>query len=304
MALAGGDPAAAQRELARARKLNPLGFAVREAETQALLATGEFKQAVGVAGRALDLTPADPNSHYLVGTALLAAGESDAAADRFLAAVELAPATQLRYYAGLLDALRGGKRYAELRWRYVEVLDRFPPSRVLALEARCLAPGDRYLLARMSRMIALLPPAAAAPGTLEDAAELASRLSVPDDRGICTIGGPPGRRSPELAASSFWRALATGGGRAALQFLRPDVRQALASSEPLLAELNRIPRGRVAWIAALRGGEREASFDYEVALETGDGRFALRCASSAATFSPDGWFLNQIPRLIGGPCQL
>jgi O-antigen ligase len=303
-ALAAGDPAVAQRELAWARRLNPLSFAVHEALAHAFLAAGETGAAVNVAGRTLALAPKDPNRHYLAGAALLADGRPDAAADRFLAAVELAPDTQLRYHAGLLDALRQGKRHAELRWRYAQALDRFSPSRVLAPEARCLAPGDRYLLARMARIIALLPRAGAPPGEFEQAAELASRLAVPDDRGICTHEGRSGQRSPESAASSYWRALAAQGGRAALQFIRPDIRQALEESELLLAELNRLPRGRVTGVAALRGGEREASFEYEVALETGDGRFTLRCASSVATLSHEGWFLTLIPRLSRDACPL
>ena len=67
---------------------------------------------------------------------------------------------------------------------------------------------------------------------------------------------------------SFWRALADGGWPQAEQFLTPELRASRPGDEssPWQGE-ERPRRAHVAWIAALQGGEPQASLRFEVEFE-------------------------------------
>lgn len=300
-ALASRDASAARAELARAYRFNPVSFAVHEALVRALLASGAAGEAVGVAERAVSLAPADPNSQHLAGLALLAAGRPHGAAERFLAAVELAPATQLRFHAGLVEALIQGKQYREARWRYAQAIERFSPSRVTAMDGRCLAPGDRYLLARLSRVVAPLYREAGLAALAAEVDETGKRLAAPDDRGICTFEDGSANRSPELALIGFWRALGAKGPSAGEPPWR-QARPAIRGELPPMARPSGTRQVHVARIESLTGGEREVSVEYEIAVVEGDAQ-ARRCASSVLRRAREGWFLASPPQLSPTPCS-
>jgi O-antigen ligase len=291
-ALAEGNAAAAGAALAWTLRLNPLSFAAHQGLTQALLSAGKTGEAVALAGAAARLAPRDPNGHYLAGTALLSAGQYAAATDRFLTALELAPATQLRFHASLVEALCRGGRLREARWRVAQALEIFSEARVTAMGARCLVPGDRYLLARMGRL--------AAQGAPESAPPVAARLGLPDDRGICTYQGSPDRRSPERAVVEFWRVLAAQGEAAADRFLLPRGRETAPS--PARPGLGRLPLAAVVRIAALDGGERAVRLEYELEIAAGPLAGQRRCAQTPLRFTPAGWFLADLPRIAPEPC--
>ena len=299
-ALAAGDLVAASGDLTWALRLNPVGYAAHEMLTRSLLASGATGEAVGIARRAVRLAPTDPNSRYLAGAALLAAGKPDAAAEQFLAAVERAPATQLRFHAGLVEALIQEKRSTEARWRYAQTLERFSPARVTADEARCLAPGDRYLLARLSRIIAPLYREAGLAALAEQTDAEGARLAVPDERGICTDQGRPANRSPELALIHFWRTVGDRERSAAGQSPSRKPDPALQGGPSQMG-----PGGtrtvRVARIEGLTGGEREVTVEYEAVFGEGeaDGR---RCATSVLQFTREGWVVAAPPRISSKPC--
>ncbi len=301
-ALAAGDAVTASDDLTWALRLNPVGYAAHEMLTRSLLASGATGEAVGIARRAVRLAPTDPNSRYLAGATLLAAGKPDAAAEQFLAAVERAPATQLRFHAGLVEALIQEKRSTEARWRYAQTLERFSPDRVTADEARCLAPGDRYLLARLSRIIAPLYREAGLAALAEQADAEAARLAVPDARGICTDQGRPANRSPELALIHFWRNVGDGGRLAGGQSPSRTPDPTLQDRPGLQMASPGGPPVRVARIERLTGGEREVTVEYEVAWLEGDIRVS-RCAMSQLHFTREGWLLARLPVIFKTGCQ-
>lgn len=270
-ALTWGDSAAARADLERALVWNPLSYPAREGLTRALLAAGEAGRAAEVASQTTRLAPRDPNGHHLLGEALLAGGRFGPAEARFERAVELAPAAQLRFHAGLVEAAALGGHAAEARWHYRQALARFSPDRVLADEARCLAPGDRYLLARMGRLVAPLYLEAGQAESARQAAAEAERLARPDPRGICVTRGRPGRRSPEEALVAYWES-------------RGDS-----------------VRARLVRIAFLAGGEWEAVVGHQLSFQSDRGE-TLRCGVARLRFTPEGWILAGHPRLAPVPC--
>jgi len=226
------------------------------------------------------------------------------AEDRFRAAVDLAPSAQLRFHAALVEAAANAGRGAEARFQYDRAIAIFTEERVLNVEARCLMPGDRYLLARMSRI------AARAFGEVGDSSrqqrilERARRLAQPDPRGICITRGRAGQTSPEAAMDSFWRALADGGWPQAEQFLSPGLRASRPGDESSPWQGEERPRGaHVAWIAALQGGEPHASLRFEVEFEIAPDSRVGRCAQADLRLIRDNWFIDKLPVLEPASCQ-
>ena len=219
--LAAGSPASAERDLTWASRLNPLSYPALYWLAWARRQSEDTPGAMTIAERTLRIAPEDPNTHALAGDMALAAGRWEAALGHFQHAVDRAPAAQLRFHAGLLDAAAAAGKPAEALRAYARALSLFTEERVLGREARCLAPGDRYLLARMSRVAAHLYPQDANPEVPRAVVARADRLSQPDPRGICASGGRVGQTSPEAAIVSFWTAWNDGGFPAAERYLLP-----------------------------------------------------------------------------------
>ncbi len=303
-ALAAGETTAAQHQLAWALRLNPLSFSGHQWMARARIQSGDLVEAVAISERAVRIAPSDPNSLFLAGEVAAAAGRWDAAQAWFRRAVDRAPAAQLRFHAGLVEAsARGGKAAEARRW-YERATAIFRPEQVLEREARCLAPGDRYLLARMSRVAAQSYAGAGDRQRQQALMDRAQELAQPDTRGICTFGGRAGQISPEEAAKGFWHALAEGGWPLAERFLVPGLPGSRREDVHLSGEIKeRMRRARLVWVAALIGGERQVSLQSEVEFEVSDGRRILRCTRTDLRLVGDGWFLERIPFLQPEPCQ-
>jgi hypothetical protein len=246
----------------------------------------------------------DPNTHALVGEVAAALARWETAERSFRRAVELAPAAQLRFYAGLADALRLGGRGAESRVWSERAAAVFTPARVGEPEARCLAPGDRYLLARLSRVAAQGAWDAGDEQAAAVARGRARNLARPDLRGICADGEAPGRRSPEATVASHWRTLAAGDDAAARRLLIPALHGLPAVLTAAGAPLPPPRSALVPWILSLEGGERQASLYYVVALDWPDGTQESRCASTLLRLEPGGWIIQRPTRLDPGSCRL
>ena len=292
--LAAGHVADAEKNLARARWLNPLSFSAHYWGAWTRLRAGDPQAALTAAERTLWSAPQDPNAHALVGEMALAGGHWEAATTAYRHAVELAPAAHLSYHAGLVEALASLGRSAESIHAYERAVSLFTPERVLTSEARCLAPGDRYLLARMSRIAARLYEQGADPAGRQAATARAALLAQPDTRGICAITNRPGQTSPEAVIGSFWRGWAEGGwARAETYLLHPTRRPDWGTgSQPV----------RLAWIHSLLGGERSATVRYEVEIGETDAR-TVRCARTVTRFTREGWLLSESPSLEPGSCK-
>jgi len=303
-ALAAGDVVVARRDLAWALRLNPWSFPAHQWMAWLRLQSGNPQGAIVMAERAARIAPLDPNSQFLVGEIAASAGRWDLAEERFRAAVDRSPSAQLRFHAGLVESAARGGRTGEARLWYERAVGIFTSDRVLDREARCLAPGDRYLLARLSRIAARLYGQAGDATRQQAAAEQARILAQPDRRGICITGGRPGQESPEAVTESFWRALADGGWPQAVRFLAPGLRGS-PRELPEIARHGEAPpdRVQVAWIAALQGDERQATLRYQVEVETPSGRRFTGCADNDVRFAGDAWYLTKLPIFGEEPCR-
>ena len=304
LALAGREAAVAQRDLTWALRLNPVSFPAHHWMAWARLLSGDPRGATEVAERAARIAPSDPNSHYLAGEIAAASGRWNVAEDRFRAAVDLAPSAQLRFHAALVDSAANAGRGAEARFRYDRAIAIFTEERVLDVEARCLMPGDRYLMARMNRIAAQAFGEAGDSSRQQRIMERARLLAQPDPRGICVTRGRAGQTSPEAAMDSFWRALADGGWPQAEQFLSPALRASRPGDDlsPWRGE-DRPRRAHVAWIAALHGGEPQASLRFEVEFEIASDSRTSRCAQADLRLIKDSWFVDKLPVMEPAPCQ-
>jgi tetratricopeptide (TPR) repeat protein len=303
LALADGETVRAQRDLTWALRLNPLSFPAHQWMARARLRSGDPRGALEIAERAVRIAPSDPDGHYLEGEAALAVGDWEVAQARFRRAVDQAPFAQLRYHAGLVEAAVRAGRGADARPWYDQARAIFSPERVLGSDARCLAPGDRYLLARMSRIVALVDAEAGNPSRQQAAMDAARLLAQPDDRGICVTRGRPGQTSPEKAAESFWRALAEGGRPLAAQFLVPE-RRPLQPGEGSdgWGMRGRPLRADVAWIASMSRGEQQVSLRIELEIKIPDDLPITRCAQMDFRLILGNWFVDGLPVLEPLPC--
>lgn len=298
LALSAGDTATAGRELTWALRLNPLSFPAHQWLARVRLQSGDPQGALQVAERAARIAPSDPNSLHLAGEIAAAAGRWDVAEARFRRAVDEAPFSQLRFHAGLVEAASRTGRRAEARWSYERAAGIFSPERVLSEEARCLAPGDRYLLAHASRIAARLHMEFGDRAQEQAMLERARLLAQPDPRGICATQGPRGQTSPEVTAGSFWSALAEGGWPAATRYLVPELRHSPAQGAGVWWGIAERPRrAQVTRIASLSGGERQVGLRYEVDMELSGGHRIAGCARTDFRFSAEGWFLVHVPTL-------
>jgi putative inorganic carbon (HCO3(-)) transporter len=302
-AMAAGSVLTAERYLDQARLLNPLSSSALYWLAWAKRQLGDPAGATEAADRAVRIAPEDPNTSALAGEIALTAGRWETAMAHFQRAVDRAPAAHLRFHAGLLDAAAAGGKTAVAVQAYTRAVSLFTDERVLGSEARCLAPADRYLLARMSRLVARLSPADS--GAFDRGAALAraARLAQPDPRGICATGGRAGQTSPEAAVASVWRAWSEGGQAAVARYLfsepRPNPPDPTSGALP---ERSYGGRFRVAWIYSLSGGPSQATVVYQVERVDGDDPGG-RCARTDTRFTPDGWFLMGLPILDTGPCR-
>ncbi len=302
-AMAAGSVADARRDLDRARLLNPLSTSTLYWLAWAQRQAGDLAGATETADRAVRIAPEDPNTSALAGDMALTAGRWETAMAHFQRAVDRAPAAHLRFYVGLLDAAAAGERWAEAMHAYARATSLFTDERVTGNEARCLAPADRYLLARMSRVVAFLPPSGTAELDRGTARARAERLSRPDPRGICATGGRAGQTSPEAAVVSFWQAWSEGGRAAAETYLLSEQpRHAPGQTRATIPGASPSQHIRVAWISALSGGPTQATVVYEVVRDDGDDPKG-RCARTDTRFMPDGWYLVDLPLIETVPCR-
>jgi tetratricopeptide (TPR) repeat protein len=270
----------------------------------ARLQLGDPRGAIEVAERAARLAPLDPNSQFLAGEIAASIGRWESAEDHFRAAVIRSSSAQLRFHAALIESTARAGRADEARFRYEEAVRTFTSARVLDPEARCQAPGDRYLLARMSRIAARLYGDTGDSVRRQAATEQALPLAQPDRRGICATLGRSGQESPEAVTESFWRVYAEGGWPRAEQFLVPELRGA---GRHVLGEMwegeNRPRRVSVTWIAALQGDERQARLRYQIEGESPAKGHLAACATGHGRLVGKNWYLSAVPVMEREPCQ-
>jgi O-antigen ligase len=297
-----GEATAALDRFSWAARVNPLSFAAVRGLARAAARAGDADRALAFAERGVRLAPADPNGHFLLGDVAFSANRVEVARRALRQAVDRAPAAQLRLHARLMEAMAESPEEAgEALRTYERALSLFTPERVLHSEARCLAPGDRYLLARMSRLAAPRY-ARLGDGRAEVAQAQAEALAHPDARPICGRGGPPGRTSPEAAVAGLWNVWHGGRPTADAEPVRPaEPRHHRAAATLGLGGPAGWHRGRLAWVLGLAGTERRLVLAYAVELVGEDG-VTERCARNRVGWTPQGWQVEDRPRLAVVPC--
>ena len=302
-AFAFGASALAIQHLTWALRLNPASLPAHRWLAHARLREGDTAGALAVAEGAVRLAPDDPNGSFLAGEIAAASGQW-ARADRWFQAAALrAPFSQLRFHARAVEAAARAGDAFEARRRYEAALAAFSPDHVVDSEARCLAPGDRYLLARMSRIAAGLYRVAGDHAQEQEAESVARRLAEPDTRGICAVAGREGQASPELAMVGFWAGLGRGGWREAERFVAPSEHHAIP--EPVRQRWAKSTQGfqpTVAWVAALSGNESQATLTVELLAHGSTGQPIRRCARGSFRVMNRGWFLEELPQVFPNPC--
>ena len=302
-ALAAGDIPGARQDLERSSRLNPLGYSAYHWLSWATLRSGDSQGAIEIAERTIRIAPQDPSSHALTGEIALAGAHWRIAQAAFQRAVDQAPVAHLRYHDGLLEAAAQGGSPAEVIKAYEHAVSIFTPERVLHSEARCLAPGDRYLLAHMSRIAARFYEIAGDAARRQTALDRARSLAEPDRRGICATGGRPGQTSPEAAVVSFWHAWSEGGQHQAEQFILSERRNNTTGSSSFAMPGSGFPsQAGVSWVSSLTGGEHGALLQYEIEFESESLRIG-RCIQTQLSFSREGWYLDAAPAIGNGPCR-
>jgi tetratricopeptide (TPR) repeat protein len=302
LSLASGDVALAQHDLTWALHLNPVSFPAHQSMALVRLRSGDPGGAVEVADRAARLAPLDPNGQFLAGEIAASVGRWDLAEERFQAAVDRAPSAQLRFHAGLIEAMAYAGKASEARLRYERATEIFTVERVLSDDARCLSPGDRYLLAHLTQLIARLYAEVGTPSRRQMLMARARLLAQPDHRGICITQGRSGQTSPEAAIESFWRTLAEGGWSQASQLLAPGSRPPGDETPSAWEAGEKLRQARVAWIAALSGGEYQANLRFQLEIEDSRGELVARCAQGDTRLISRDWFLERPPVVQAGPC--
>ncbi|MBI2081471.1 MAG: O-antigen ligase family protein, partial [candidate division NC10 bacterium] len=253
-ALAQGALDDAEEAFRAARRLNPFWYAPGRWLGEVALLRGKAGEAVVEMAAAARLNPSDGESAFHLGRMLWAAGRLAEAEAALRRAIALDPASRLEFYGTLGDLLSATGRPAEaLRW-YRRAAELFPPSLVQGAEARCLAPGDRYLLGRILGRVVLLARREGRTAEAEAAAREATGLQAPAMGAICSVLPVAGQGSPEATVLSYWSARARGEAPPARLFARgvTDWRGPLESRRPV----------RVARVLSLAASETAAEIRY------------------------------------------
>ncbi len=256
----------------------PFSYAAHYWLSVVLTEKGSLEEAVQEAEAALRLNPEDGDAYYDIGKMYWRMGRLEEAEQALSTAVRMEPLSRLRFYADLGEILLARNRAEEAFRVYQKALEVFRPELVLSWNGRCLAPGDRYLLARIVKKLNRTPD-----GKVE---KLVEKLGEPDLRGICRDGLKAGFTSPETTVLTHWKAVSERNSDLLFATYTREARQGLDSrSVNLPAWAQDLSFSR---IVELSGGETETWVVYEVTL--GERRLRLR---DRLKLEEDGWHLIQ-----------
>ncbi len=291
-ALARGALEEAEGAFRAARRLNPAWYAPRYWLAEVALRQGRREKAVAEADRAARVNLADGDAHFQLGRMLRAAGRLTEAEAALRRAVALEPASRLEFYVNLGDFFTATGRPAEALHWYRRGVEIFPPSLVRGPEARCLAPGDRYLLGQIVGRMAALARRNGQPSEAEAAALESATLQAPAAEGICSGFLAPGQGSPEATLITYWTIRGRGDAVPSRLFAQgvTDWRQPLDAPAKI----------RVTRILALAASESAAEIRYELEVAGPRGRVARLRAADRLVVEKGAWVLAGPAALHGG----
>ena len=192
----------AEAAFRRASRLYPFSYAAHYWLSLTLAEKGGKEGAVREAEAALRLNPEDGDAHHHVGRMYWQMGRLEEAEQALAQAVKLEPSSNLRFYVDLGELFLATGRAEEALRFFQRAVEVFRPELVVSQNGRCLAPGDRYLLAGILERLSQTPHPS--PLTTYASKELAEKLREPDLRGICREGLKAGLTSPEATVLTYW----------------------------------------------------------------------------------------------------
>ena len=274
-----------------ASRLNPLYYSPRHLLASAYAAQGDMSSSQREAEAAFRLDPYDGDAYYGLARIRWLAGQHDKAESAFLSAVRLQPYTRLSVYHDLGEFfLAIGKPTEALGWlkRGAEI---FRPEIVTSRVTRCLAPGDRYILARMYRRMAEIWTSQGSISEGKQAEDVASQLASPSMEEICFRAMTGSYLSPEATIVAYWRSRRKADWPGVMATFASDANQRF-KEESLSVLPAPIERVQVGWIVSLVGNEDAAKVGYEVKLLSRDGAERRAAFRDTLVVERGGWRLR------------
>ncbi len=274
-----------------ATRLNPLFYSPRQLLASAYAAQGEFSNGEREAEAAFRLNPFDGDAYHDLAQIHWITGQHGKAESEFLSAVRLQPYTRPNFYYDLAElSVALGKTAEAQAWlkRGTEI---FKPEIVTNRINRCLAPGDRYIVARMNWRMAEIWRSEGRISEGKRAEEVAVGLARPAMEEICFRGMKGPFLSPESTIVAYW------GSRSQRDWPRVIAAFAHEADERFKGEsLTSLPSDistvEVDWIVRLDGSENAARVGYEVKLLTRDAQVKRAAFTDTLVVDREGWRLR------------
>ena len=274
-----------------ASRLNPLYYSPRHLLATAYAAQGDMNSSQREAEAAFRLDPYDGDAYYGLARIRWLAGQHEKAESAFLSAVRLQPYTRLSVYHDLGEFfLAIGKPTEALVWlkRGAEI---FRPDIVTSRVNRCLAPGDRYILARMYSRMAEISRSEERLPEGKQAEDAASQLASPSMEEICFRAMTGSYLSPESTIVAYWRSRGEADWPGVMATFAADANQRF-KEESLSVLPAPIEGVQVGWIVSLVGNEDAAKVGYEVKLLSRDGAERRAAFRDTLVVERGGWRLR------------
>jgi len=286
-----GELADAVPAFQRSSRLNPLFYSPRQFLALAYAAQGDLKSSQREAEAAFRLNPFDGDAYNELARIHRLAGEFGKAESEFLAALQFQPFARLRFYYDIAEFyLAAGKVDDAEAWlrRGTEI---FRPEIVTSRVNRCLAPGDRYILAKMHWRVAEISRQRGRIGESIQSEEVASGLAKPAMEEICfrAMEGP--FLSPESTITAYWKARSQGDWPSVVATFAHDAGQQFRD-ESLVSLPADIQAAEVDWILSLSGNEDAARVGYELKLLTRGGLAKRVAFTDTLIVERGGWRLR------------
>jgi tetratricopeptide (TPR) repeat protein len=279
-----------------ASRLNPLSYSPRQLLASAYAAQGDMSSSQREAEAAFRLDPYDGDAYHGLARIRWLAGQYEKAESEFLSAVRLQPYTRLSVYHDLGEFFLAIRKPAEaLGWlkRGTEI---FRPEIVTSRVSRCLAPGDRYILARMYWRMAEIRRSEGRLSEGRQAEEVASQLASPSMDEICFRAMTGSYLSPESTIVAYWRSRGEADWPGVIATFGHDASQRF-KNESLMVLPSDIETVEVDWVVSLVGNEDAARIAYEVKLISRNGKVRKAAFTDTLVVERGGWRLRH--RVIG-----
>ena len=291
LALEAGEWGRAVSAFRWSTRLNPLFYSPRQLLASAYAAQGDVTSSRREAEAALRLAPVDGDAHNELARIHWLAGEFGKAESEFLAALRLQPFARLRFYSDIGEFYLAMGRVADAQTWFRRGIEIFRPEIVTSRINRCLAPGDRYILAQIYWRAAEISRRSGGISESMRAEGTAKGLARPALEEICfrAMEGP--FLSPESTIVAYWEARRQRDWPGVVATFARDAGERF-KDESLLGLPPDIEAVEVDWIVSLEGNEEAAKVSYELKLLTAGARLRKAAFTDRLVVERGGWRLR------------